>query len=126
MSESVESYGDEEPSINTVVKLIRTLQHSTDRDAVIDAIEDLRTQARGNGMLGLNQFVPEQINWLFLFHAFAQSIPKLSKCCTNRNRHIVFNPFDLLSRPLTLTRCAFSRRQTFSKKALASMVAQRH
>jgi hypothetical protein len=73
MSESVESYGDEEPSINTVVKLIRTLQHSTDRDAVIDAIEDLRTQARGNGMLGLNQFVPEQINWLFCFmHLLSQ------------------------------------------------------
>jgi hypothetical protein len=74
MSESVESYVDEEPSINTVVKLIRTLQHSTDRDAVIDAIEDLRTQARGNGTALLSKQANRERSWqpLLFFHGVSR------------------------------------------------------
>lgn len=46
--DSPDSYVEEPLSI---ARHIRTLQHSVDRDAILDAIEELRTQARGNGTL---------------------------------------------------------------------------
>lgn len=44
--DSPDSFVEEPVSI---ARHIRTLQHSVDRDAILDAIEELRTQARGNG-----------------------------------------------------------------------------
>ena len=60
------SSGEETMTIKALLDLLRT---STDREEIIETIEDLRTQARGNGMLKIfsvfispSRFIKRQ-NW---------------------------------------------------------------
>jgi len=47
--EEIQSLNNDDEQPLSLIRHIRTLQHSTDRDMILDAIEELRTQARGNG-----------------------------------------------------------------------------